>query len=402
MKIGIVSLNFGWQAGGNRQILELTRNLKKMGHAVTIYAPEANKGAFSSLQEGLSVSVVPVKESVSWNYSPAGLVSKIFYKLHQYRTQKEICRAIAARIDKDLDVINCHDYSYPVNYFYKIVNPSVRAVTTMCEPPYSYLPKKGFLVDIASRAYNWLLDLFERKYLLAADVVATTAPYEKEWIERRGGKGVVVWSGLNFERFYAPPRRYPKDKIFKLFAIGIPSPYRRYEDATYAVAALRKEGYDVRLTVVANNLWREDEYCEKLKKIVRDGNLGKYVHLRFDGVSEEELKNLYKTSHVFVYTNYVPPGRNGATWALVVSEAQAAGMPVVLYKNTGAAEPLTDGENAMLAETLDKDDVARKIKMLIDNPKLYKKIARGGQEFVRNNISWQKYTERMLKLFNGV
>jgi len=180
MKIAIVSLNLEWQSGGSRQILELARGLKN--HEVVIYAPKKNEGAFSSLQDGLKVCRVEV-EQPDWS-NPKGLLAKVFYKIKQYRVQKAACKQIAEQMDADFDVINCHDYSYPVQYFYKKRNPKVRTVFTMCEPPYSYRPKKNPLMDFASRVYNFLLDRLERKYLVA-DVTAVVAPYEKEWIEKR-------------------------------------------------------------------------------------------------------------------------------------------------------------------------------------------------------------------------
>lgn len=397
MKIAIVTFNLDLMAGGNRQIFAFAQELKKIGHAAVIYAPVINKNAFSELQRDLDIRTVMATGEMNWSYSSSSFIAKAINKINQYRTQVETSKRFAEAMDQDFDIVNCHTYAYPVQYFYKKRNPKTMAVFMMCEPPFAYLPKKNFLMDLGSRMYNWILDLMQRKYILASDVVAVLARHEKEWVEERGGKAVIVWSGLDFEKFYAPLRAHPgKGKTIKLFAVGVLNRYRHYEDAIEAVYLLREQGYDARLVIVANNIWHEDEYCQKLKTLLKEKNLEQYIDIRFSGVSETELKNLYDTSHVFVYTNYVPPGHNGATWALVVSEAMAAGMPVVLYKDVGAADPLTDGENAMLAETLNPEDIAKKLRILIDSPAVFEKIAKNGQDFVKKNISWEQYTKRIL------
>lgn len=402
MKIAIVSLNFHWQSGGNRQIIELARNLKRCGDEVIIYAPALHEGEFTRGKGELKIVKVPFSGTLDWITRPRSIFGKIWRKIEQYRAEVRTCRNIAQAMDLDFDVINPHDYAYATCYFYKRCNPKVRAVYMLNEPPYSYLPKDRWIVDVGSRAYNRLMDFLTKKYFRAIDVTTTLAPYEKKWSEKRGVPGIIVLSGLDFGQFYHPLRNPPiKGETVKLFAVGIPSKYRRYEDVVRAVDLLRRHGYRVAATIVANNLWREDAYCESLKKLAKDLRVEDLVDFRFLGVSEEELKKLYSESHVFVYTNYVAPGRNGSTWALVVSEAQAAGIPVILYKNTGAAEPLSDGVNALLAETEKWEDVAAKTKLLIDDGELFRRIAAGGQNFVKTNISWGAYVGRMRDVFSG-
>ncbi len=403
MKVAIISPNLKAQAGGNRQILELARHLKNAGHQAVIYTPSVSADSFSHLQKELDIRVVPPVGELDWHKNPKGLFAKVRHKLAHRRAQIETQKRIAEAMDADFDVVNPHDWAYHIMRFYKQRNPRVRTVFMMCEPQYMYLPKKGFLRDMASRAYNAFLDMTEGKYLRAADAAGVLAPAEKEWLETRGVKNVaIVLSGLDFNAFYAPARKHPgKNAEFRLLAVGIPNVYRRYADMILAADILRKKGYKIRFDIVAKNVWGDDEYCAGLAKLVKEKGLEQYVKIYFDGVSEKELKNLYANDHIFIHTTYVPPGHNGASWALVVNEAQAAGMPVVLYKNTGAAEVLTDGVNAMLAETCNPEDLAAKIAKLIDDPALYERIAREGQKFVKENISWEKYTEKMLKLFQG-
>ncbi len=126
--------------------------------------------------------------------------------------------------------------------------------------------------------------------------------------------------------------------------------------------------------------------------------MDEYVELRTEGVSEEELLQVYDSAHILVHPVFLPPPQYYG-WGLVVFEAMAAGLPVVLCSTTGATEVLTDGKNALFAEPDDVESFALGVKRLITDPEYYGRIAQNGQNFVKDSISWDRYTESMMELF---
>ena len=69
---------------------------------------------------------------------------------------------------------------------------------------------------------------------------------------------------------------------------------------------------------------------------------------------------------------------------------------MIVSKTTGVAEVLTDMNNALLVEPMRPDQIADKAEALMDSPELYAKIAAKGQQFVKENISWDTYAEKVL------
>ncbi|MDP3770359.1 MAG: hypothetical protein Q8R40_05490, partial [bacterium] len=58
--------------------------------------------------------------------------------------------------------------------------------------------------------------------------------------------------------------------------------------------------------------------------------------------------------------------------------------------------------NALLVPPKNPDAIAIAIERMIKNPDLYEQLSRKGRLFVEQNISWRKYAEYMLKVFEEV
>jgi len=87
----------------------------------------------------------------------------------------------------------------------------------------------------------------------------------------------------------------------------------------------------------------------------------------------------------------------------VVSEALACGVPVLLTKVGYHGETLKDGQECLFIKR-DVQDIVDKVKMLINNPKLHKKISVNGRKFVEKNqdikIVARKYDEVFQSVLN--
>ncbi|HUX35684.1 MAG TPA: glycosyltransferase family 4 protein [Candidatus Paceibacterota bacterium] len=404
MKIAIVSIDLETKSGACRQTLILAKNLQKMDNKVVIYASNVNHNAFPEIQEGLDIRVVPATGgAVDWIGGKSGLVSRSFSRIYRYRYELAVIKNIVEAMDGDFDVVNIHDYAYQAGYFYKKRNSLARIVWTMNEPPYIYLKKDNFLLDIGSIAYNKFRDFTERKFIRAVDAAAVLAPFQVKWLKKRGvSNSKIVISGADFENFYAPVKELPKDfnkKSLQLLTLGGLNKYRRYEDAIDAVKILHDRGLNIHLTIIAYSPRRKDEYREMLERRVKENNLENIIELNFSGVSEEELLRIYKENHIFLHLTYVPPIRSGSTYGLMVWEAMAAGILVIANHEPKFGSQLTDGQNAIFVKPKDASDLAEKIERIINHPELYRKITANGQRFVKENIGWKKYASEMMELF---
>jgi glycosyltransferase involved in cell wall biosynthesis len=309
-------------------------------------------------------------------------------------------KKISARLDRDFDALNCHeDFAYRVGYFFKKIKPGTKVVWSLNNVCYFFDPRGSQLRRIRSFLLNLYKNRREKRYFAAVDWVAPLSRYEERWCLDRKLPVRIVRSGLDFVQFFQPVKKPLAGQRFNLLSIGALGTHRRFEDTITAVKILRDGGLDVGAKIVCKKIRGSEnaEYEMKLRRMIGEMGLEKEVELLTGGLKEDEMPRVYRETHVFVHPVYLPPPQYYG-WGLVVFEAMAAGLPVVLCRVTGATEVLTNDRDALFAEPLDGRDFAEKIKKLIDNLAYYYRVAQNGQDFVKNNISWDKYSRSLLEL----
>lgn len=404
MKIAIVCLNLKWQAGGTRLIFSLAHALRKQNHVVRIYTPEFNDQAYPELRAGLDIVVIPPRSPFSWTETeqPKSLIRRIFHKLEQERLHIDTAFRIAHAMDSDFDIVNVHDFAYRVAYFYRKINPHAKTIWTENDPPILYLPKANFLYDLLSRLFNVFKEFTEIKFFKAVDRAVVLDFFNRDWALKHKIPAFVVRSGVDFENFYAPVKdRKTNKKDVRILGFGALNRYRRFEDIIHATKILRESGYEANTFIVCKDIWLAKQYRAYLIGLVESFHLDTCVTFRFDGVSNDELRRVYQESDVYVLPTYLPPPRNGYGWGLSNFEAMAAGLPLIICRTSTATEVLTDRENALFVDPMSPDQIAEQVKLLIEDSSLYARIATAGQNFVRHNISWDKYAREMVQVFIG-
>ena len=86
---------------------------------------------------------------------------------------------------------------------------------------------------------------------------------------------------------------------------------------------------------------------------------------------------------------------------MAVFEAMLSGCVAIVSNGCGAHEVLTNKQNAIIVKEKSSNEIAIAIKHLITNKKEMEKIGENGQSFVKDNLSWDKYTDEMLKIFRS-
>lgn len=391
MKIAVVFFHLNTKGGSQRQVLELAYALMAANHNVVIYSVACDyERSYGELMKQLNIKTVRVANPPSAGNSVFSLLlRKIRYK--QY--YKSAARQIAAIIPSDVDMINCQDEeSYKVFYYWKKINPHKNSVSfswTMNDPPFSYKKKDGFFMEAARLVFIFFELIYERRFLNATDVIFVLDNRNQKMVEKYyGKKSIIIGSGVNFQYFYQLPHKLDKSKFVKLLGVGIFLPYRRFEDIISAVRILRDRGYKVEANIIGDRS-SDIEYSRRLEELVISFRLQKEV--KFLGkVGEKELLNAYHASDIFIFPNHMQ------TFGLAPAEAMAAGLPVIISKTAGFSEFVEDMKNALLVAPLRPDQIAERISWLIENPMEYERLAQNGQDFVRNNLSWERRIKEMI------
>jgi len=136
--------------------------------------------------------------------------------------------------------------------------------------------------------------------------------------------------------------------------------------------------------------------------VVGKGNTPRYRELaRREGVEKrviivgptEESWKYYAASDVFLLPALYEP------FGLVILEAMAAGLPVLVSGEAGAAELVRDGSDALLLEDAgDVDEIAAKLELLLEDAGLRKRL---GEEARRTALchTWSRVAERTVKVY---
>lgn len=399
MKIAIVGYNLNAQTGGPRLIFSTALALKKMGHTVVIFTPSFTGEVYKNLWEHLDIRVIPASAPLLWDYASTNLLARMVQKYKQDKLHDEIGRTIAAAMDADFDLINFHDSSYKVASYYRRKNPDVVTIWTMNDPPYTYLPKKNPIYDLASRFFNWYADQSARRAFRSIDQTVVLVELNAKWTRKRGLATKKLWCGIEFNQFYEPVKPFtaPK-KSMQLLAVGAFNKYRRYDDIVKAGAILRKQGYDARILLICKEVWSAEEDKKELLALTKKIGMESYVDFRWQGVTEAELREAYRASDIYVVVTHVPPPRNGYSWGLAVLEGIAAGLPAIITNTNDVKEALVDGETALFVDPGSPEDIVKKAAFLMNNPKDFERIATAGQKFVKEHMAWEVYAEGYLKL----
>jgi glycosyltransferase involved in cell wall biosynthesis len=101
--------------------------------------------------------------------------------------------------------------------------------------------------------------------------------------------------------------------------------------------------------------------------------------------SDRELAQVYAACDVFIYPSHAP-------WSLAVTEAMAASKPVIIPKESGVSEIITNGVNGIVIDKASLEETAKQIDMR-------KKIGENAYEYVKNNMSWEQYAKNMECVF---
>lgn len=141
---------------------------------------------------------------------------------------------------------------------------------------------------------------------------------------------------------------------------------------------------DIALIIVGDGSMR-DRITEKLS------TLTPHTYL-LGRVSPDDVPALLVNSDIHVTTS------EKETKGLTILEAFAAGIPVLATRAGGLVDSVNDGENGLLFTPRDKVDFTRKLKTLIDNPRLRQTMGLKAKESVAK-YSWEQATKNLLKIW---
>ena len=367
MKVSLVSFHSFCKPGGvKRHILGLFKEFRKRGIKTKIIVPRRKK----SENYGKNVILLGTSFPVTFGGSQSDLDINF----------NPIALETTLRKEK-FDVLHFHNFGFP-SVVQILLSPS--ALNTLNILTFhSNIEGSKFLRNFPTFVY-----LLNKICQWNVDGVIGVAPLILKYFKEYKGIKRVIPNGIDLDKFnpnVPEIKRFCDGKLNILF-VGRIEERKGLIYLLKAFKILQEKFKNLRLIIIGKGpLKKESEdYVkeQKLKEVV------------FEGEITKGLSSYYKTADIFV-----SPAIFGESFGLVLLEAMACGTSIVAFSNEGYASFLK-GKTAerFMVKPRDYKGLAKKIKILIESPKLRKKVAEQGIKEVKE-YSWDNIAEKVLDFY---
>jgi len=228
------------------------------------------------------------------------------------------------------------------------------------------------------------------------DLFMTVCDYLRQRVIGLGApaeKVVTHYSVSPIEEITFRERHRPSDGPVELLTVARLAEMKGLEYSIRAVHDLRRRGYDVHYRVAGDGPLRAD-----LERLVGDLGLHGTVEL-LGWCSREEVLRLLDQASLFVLASVTGADGSHEGMAVVLREAQAAGLPVVTTDHAGNPEALIDGASGFVVPERDADALVDRLAWLMDRPEVWGDFGRRGRELVEERFDVRKLNRRLVNIY---
>lgn len=302
-------------AGGiNKTVREIAKQLAERNHRVTVLQPNLSNFPSEEIYDGFKILRVRSR------------FGHYFYDL-----SSEIFFFIIRNIKKlNPDIIHVHGYhtlfSPEVLFLLKKINPSI---------PLVFSPHLGVLSHntfAGKHLWNFYNQLIGKKIIELSDYICVASHYELSnlhlILKVSATKIIIIPHGVDvIDLNYQKCRTDTINLLYAGYLLELKGVHYILE-ALYIL--IFKVGIKVKLTIIG-----EGPYEFKLKQLTKELNLNQFVSWH-GFLPSEELILEFKKSDIFLLTSM------SENYGIVVAEALALGVPVIVSKTTALNEFLNE------------------------------------------------------------
>jgi UDP-glucose:(heptosyl)LPS alpha-1,3-glucosyltransferase len=375
MRIGIAYLEYGRSKGIERISAEIADRIAKRGHDVHFHCTRWEHATDSLVQFHKVRTIDVLNSSKLFSFAVLG-------KRSLNRGHYDITHSYGNLIGCDvITAQSCH-----------------RAGVEIARSLRSKTIKSGVNFGIADRIRLYLERENFGKRLYRA-VIACSNLVKRELMKYYNvpeSDIVVISNGVDTEQFHPRNRDLFLEQVRARYGIGCEQTVLLFVGHEFGrkglAAALRSlpvlKNKSVKLLVCGG------DHADPFRQLAR--SLGVDRQVFFLG-AQPDVKKFYAASDVFVL-----PTLHEA-FGLVITEAMASGLPVIVSKTAGAAEDLIeDGRDGLLLDDpLSAEEIGAKLRLLIDDTSLRRSIGLQAREKVKT-YTWDSCAQRVLDVYERV
>ena len=343
MNIALVSpYDYAHPGGANNHIALLSREFVRRGHRVTIAAPSSRSpehlGVDNFVRLGVPIpipangSLARVSFSVWLNPKIKALLkAEQFDVIHLHEPLTSLLSLAVLRNSRTLNIGTFHSFWQGTKRF--------QGFKQLVRPHFDRLHGR---IAVSQPAAQFIGKLFPAEYEIIPN------PVDLDHFARP-----------------APPLPQFQDGKTNILFVGRMEKRKGFRYLLEAYSRLKWDYPDTRLIVVTSQT--PDKECYG---IIGARSLQDVVFCR---ASYAELPRYHQAAHIFC-----APNVGKESFGMVLTEAMAAGLPVVATNNEGFASVVDDGVQGLLVPPKDEEALAGALKRLLDDPGLRQRLAAEG------------------------
>lgn len=310
-------------------------------------------------------------------------------KITDWRNLIAIILMLRKYVGKNLnyfDIINVHNFPAELSVF-----PRRKPTVWMCnEPPleFAFPPTPSFPARVL-RSIVIPLDKFVVKNYVNHVCVADDFN-AKRFKKLYGITAFVNNYGIDYEFFSDGDGKKARDMFnlsrddFILLQVGMLTPLKNQLESIKAVRNLKSKIPNAKLILVGHGVAK---YEQMLREYVHNFELEE--HVIFTGhLPRTVVRDLYAACDAALF-----PIKPQGGW-LSPFEALCAARPIVVSTRMTAADIIKKNKIGIVT-----NDFTGVVLGIYNNPEKYRKMAKHGRTWVKENLSWDKFCQRMLEIF---
>lgn len=362
------------------------------------HAPENMKPDLSTHTTPLSLelSKLKVKQTViAWNSEISSIRDIDIYSLkHEWPFSMMRAGLTAYKkikeLNRDFDVIHYHNPAFSSILLKKSELPPI--VMTLHDSPIDIKNNMDFFSFKSAKegVYYYHMAKYAAKRvdaLVCVSTGVTDSLIRNKWVDPE--RIITISTAVDVDIFH--PKPVPKciDMLFVGRFVGKKRPF----DFLRTVSVLKKEYPSLKATMVGG--CTSDYLYDDVLKWIESHDLSRNVSV-VSPVSQSELSILYSSSKVLLLPS-ISEGLSKATL-----EAMACGIPVVATDILGNKDISVDGRTGYLVKVKNPHDMAEKVKILLNDDSLRKRMGAYGARTVAKNYTWNIVSRQYLKLYESL
>jgi len=356
MKVLIVHHGAWTYGGAELVIVKLSEYLQRQGNGVTVIGTNLPGNMVLELKTG---NTLVIEANTPTSGKTSQLVS-LWAETH---------RCIA-----EADVINVHNFPATVATF-----PCNKPIVWSCNEP----------AEVFTNWWRKPFEAFNRWWVKQASMsIIVATPYDQERFKRiYGMDSKVIPYGVDYNFWSQGTRAKTIHNPIRLLQVGTVSHYKNQRDSMAILHRLMAQGYEATLTIAG--AITDDSYYGILKRMIP--LVGVQDKVNFLGsVTHAEVRELFYNHDILLHPVYLQGG-----W-LTPFEALCTGIPTIVTKRFNGSYLIKEATGIKMCS-----NYSQMADLTIEVINNYADYVNRGKNWVRENLSWEKFGRDTLDVFTN-